>query len=103
MPSGVEAHCRYLDEVLAFQAAHGGPYTGSRELQYAVRSLTRAWLRAGQSLRMLGPWLGFAVDSAVGEPTASAVITASLVRWAVDESRPTTSLGRGRLFSGHAA
>jgi hypothetical protein len=85
-PSGLEAHCRYLDDVLVFQTANGGPFLRSLELEYAVRHLTRAWVRAGLSLRAIGPWLRFAVESAAGEGAGSAVVTAGLLRWAVDEA-----------------
>jgi hypothetical protein len=102
-PSGLEAHCRYLDDVLAFQTANGGPFLRSLELEYAVRHLTRAWVRAGLSLRSIGPWLQFAVESAAGRGTGSATVAAGLLRWAVDESWQPASVRRGRALTGGAA
>ena len=84
-PSGAEAPCAYLDEVLAFQTTNGGPFLGSLELEYAARALARAWMAAGLSERALRPWLRFAAVTAVG-PTATAIaLTRRLVEWAVDE------------------
>jgi hypothetical protein len=102
-PSGLEAHCRYLDDVLAFQAANGGPFLRSLELEYAVRRLTRAWVRAGLSIRAIAPWLRFAIESAAGAETASAVLTTGVLRWAVDEWRQATLAGHGCLSTAGAA
>ena len=84
-PSGVEAPCAYLDEVLAFQAANGGPFLRSLELEYAVRSLARAWVAAGICERSLRPWLAFAAATAVGPDAIAAALTQRLQAWGIDE------------------
>jgi hypothetical protein len=85
LPLGVEEACRYLDAVLAFQAAHGGPFLRSLELEFAVRRLTRAWVRACLAERALPGWLAFAAQSALGPGEAAAAVSRGLRAWAADE------------------
>jgi hypothetical protein len=91
-PAGVEGECAYLDYVLAFQAANGGPFAGSLELEYAVRRLTRAWVRAGLPQRGLRPWLAFAVTTVCGDSVIPATLARRLDTWAIDECRGVSSL-----------
>lgn len=86
-PAGVEAECAYLDWVLAFQVAHGGPFVRSVELEYAVRCLTRAWIGAGLAGRGLQPWFAFAATTACVDPVAASTLASRFHTWATDEYR----------------
>jgi len=90
-PAGLDAECRYLDDVLAFQAANGGPFPRSLELRYAVCRLARAWGRAGIPERVLGAWLAVAAAGAVGEGVGRAALTRELQAWAADELPPVAA------------
>jgi len=103
-PAGLDAECRYLDDVLTFQAAHGGPFPRSRELEYAVRRLARAWARAGIPERALGAWLAVVAAGAVSEGVARAALIRELQGWAADELPPVAApLPSGSAGSASAA
>jgi hypothetical protein len=85
-PSGpLDAPSKYLEEVLAFQAAHGGPFLHSLELEYAVRRLARAWVRADAPLRTLRAWLAAVAAGALAERRAVWALTCEIQAWAADE------------------
>ncbi|HUQ82437.1 MAG TPA: hypothetical protein VM076_14915 [Gemmatimonadaceae bacterium] len=85
-PSGpLDGPSKYLEEVLAFQAAHGGPFPRSRELEYAVRRVARAWVRAEVPLRWLRAWLAAVAAGALSERAATAALTREIHAWATDE------------------
>lgn len=84
-PSGVEASCAYLEQVLRFHAANGGPFLRSVELEYAVRQVARAWVAAGLPERALPPWIQMAVTTTFGTGAAAAALALALREWAVDE------------------
>jgi hypothetical protein len=84
-PAGLEAPCAYLEQVLRFHAANGGPFPRSAELEYAARRLARAWLAARLPERALPPWLALAAEVVFGAGPAAASLTQTLRTWAVDE------------------
>jgi hypothetical protein len=84
-PVGLEAPCAYLEQVLRFHAANGGPFPRSAELEYATRRFARAWLAARLPGRALLPWLALAVEVAFGAGPASADLVRELRAWAVEE------------------
>jgi len=81
----LDAPCTYLDEVLASQAADGGPLLGSPELEDAARRLARAWARAELPERALRAWMALAATAAFGEAAGVAALTRRLQGWAVEE------------------
>ena len=81
----LDGPCASLDEVLAWQAANGGPVLESRELSDATRRLARAWAQAELPEHALRAWLALAVTAAFGEAAAAPALTRRLQGWAVEE------------------
>ena len=84
----------YLVQVVAFHAAHGGPFLRSIELEYAVRRLARAWLRTRLSALILTRWLVRTTAFAFPPGAATAHLTRELRTWVADECRPVAHRAR---------
>ena len=82
---GLDVPCARLDEVLASQAANGGPALDSPELADAARRVARAWVQAELPERALRAWMRLSVAAAFGETAEGAALTRRLQGWAVEE------------------
>jgi len=84
-PLGLELACGYVADVLAFQAANGGPFSRSCELEYATRRLARTARELNLPYRALVTWLTVADAAAFGGTGRTADVVRQMNAWVGEE------------------